>query len=129
VALVLLLLVPLSAVAVVATALLGGPVLRAGVDRRAQAIALAGGHTLSNGGSPTAARHAAEAYAARLGVPPSTVTVQATATSIDVTLRIHAVVVRLPGASRVLRVRLVGIARASPSSTQDDRPGVVLLHP
>lgn len=128
-ALVLLALVPLSALAITATVVLGGPVMRSGVERRAQAIALAGGSALATGASSFAARRTAEAYAAELGLARSERTVVATDAAVHVTVRVPAVSLRLPGTVRALRVELVSVASAAPTMTQDDRPGAVLIGP
>lgn len=128
-ALVALAAIPLTAVVLAATLILGAPVARVSLERRAQAIALVGAHALAEGAAPAEVRRRAEDHARALGVASAHRTIVVEGRRIVVTVAIPRSAWRVPGAGRPLDLALTARAAAQPSITQDGDPGAVLGTP
>lgn len=129
VALALVALVPLTTLVLVATVFLGAPVIRTAMERRAQAVALAGAYALATGSTPAAARRAAAAQARVLRIPSADRMIEVEGREVAVVLGSGASKVRIPGARRALELTLSVRAKAYPITTQDGRPGAALRAP
>lgn len=128
-ALLILAAIPLTAVALAATLILGAPVTRVSLERRAQAVALVGAHALAAGATPAEARQRAEEHARSLGVASAQRTIEVERRRVVVMVELPGSAWRVPGAGRPLDVALTARAAAHPSTTQDGDPGAVLGMP
>lgn len=128
-ALLVLALVPLGALAIAATVVIGAPVVQVGLERRAQGVALAGARAVATGMDPPRARAVASAHARRVGLSPDTMSIAIEGGRVLVTVRRRTATIRVPGATRPLRLPVEARATARGIVTQDGVPGAVLEFP
>jgi hypothetical protein len=128
-ALLVLALVPLGALAIAATVVIGAPVVQVGLERRAEAVALAGARAVATGMDPPRAHAVASVVARRIGLSPDAMSIEIEGGRVVVTVRRRTPRIRLPGAARPLRLPVEVRATAQGIVTQDGAPGAVLEFP